>query len=219
MITVLAYPPDYDVSPQAIFWRPLAYFTARLRQGADDLDEYRGASFVIGNIMRFDLRRYHGHPPFTTTMYLPVTVTTMRDVVHTLRLVTSEMALPGRAVAWRRGQPFRYGTLERSAGDRLREAEARVLALKIAARAPRRRASTEYIKERVPELYPLSPQDRVQSTTRPREQRWQQIVGNVVSHRETPAGPFKMGYAERTVDGLSVTKAGLTYLNNMGFSA
>jgi hypothetical protein len=168
-------------------------------------------------MIRFDLRTYQGHPQHTVTMYLPVCISALRDIDHTIKLVRSEMSLPPRAIAWRRGQQFRFGFLERPKGDRLREAEARVLALKIAAKAPQRRASTDYIKQQIPRLYPLSEDDLRASTTRQREQRWQQIVGNVISHRQTPAGPFKMGYAERTEEGLRVTDEGADYLNSMGF--
>jgi hypothetical protein len=101
--------------------------------------------------------------------------------------------------------------------DRLREPEARILALKIAARCPDRRATTEYIKQQIPTYYPLSELDIQQSPSRKKEARWQQIVGNVVSHQKTLSGLFANGYAVRTADGLSVTGAGIDYLNSIGF--
>ena len=64
--------------------------------------------------------------------------------------------------------------------DRLREAEARMLALRIAASGPNREASLEVIKRRLPELHKLSEIDLAVSKSRPRERNWELIVGNAV---------------------------------------
>ena len=212
------YQPDYDIVPQAIFCRPLRYFTTAIRDGEDDLDSFETASFIIGNQARFDLRRYLGHPSFTVTLYLPFSVEGLEEIRQTIRQVIDEMLIPPQAVAWRRGQQYRFGHLDRPVKDRIREPEARVLALKIAAKCRNHTATTEYIKDTVPDYVELSKQDRVPSNSRGMEERWRQIVGNVVSHSGTARGPFKMGYAVLTDDGISVTDAGLAYLNNMGFS-
>ena len=218
MVRAEQFAPDYDVVPQAIFCRPLHYFTTMVRQGEDDLDTFEAASFVIGNFARFDLRTYRGHPNFTVTMYLPFAIELLEEIQRSIRRVISELAVPQHAVAWRRGQTYQFGDLERSKRDRIREPEARVLALKIAAKCMNHTATTEYIKDNVPNYVELSDEDRLPSRSRANEQRWQQIVGNVISHRETPRGPFEMGYAMRTDDGLAVTAEGLAYLNSIGFS-
>ena len=127
------------------------------------------------------------------------------------------MAIPKNAVAWRRGEPIEYGNLKRPQADRLDEAEARILALKIAAQRPNRTATTTHIKREVPNYIELSEVERRKSTTRVNESMWQQIVRNVISHQDGPEGPFVKGYARRTRDGLAVTKKGMDYLNSMGF--
>lgn len=218
MVRAEPFEPDYDVVPQAIFWRPLTYFATTIRQGEDDLDVFRAASFCIGNRARFDLRSYMGHPAFTVTLYLPFAMEDLEEIKVTIRLVIEEMAVPDQAVAWRRGQRYAFGELARPPKDRIREKEARVLVLKIAARCPHHSATTEYIKDNVPEYVELSKEDRRQSASRANEERWRQIVGNVVSHAGTATGPFATGYAELTGDGITVTDHGLAYLNNMGFS-
>jgi hypothetical protein len=43
---------DYDVTPLAIFWRALKYFTVPIRDGEDGLDQFQAASFTIGNDIR-----------------------------------------------------------------------------------------------------------------------------------------------------------------------
>jgi hypothetical protein len=203
--------------PQAVFWRSLKYFTSVTHFDEDGLDEYEGAAFGIGN-RSFDLRKYNGHPAFTCSLYFPSDMRDMGEVLRTIKEVIVEMAVPKTAIAWRRGQPTDNG-LHREPKDRLRESEARVLSLKIASLLPSYTASTEQIKRAIPGYFPLSSLDLTPSPVRRNEQLWQQIVGNVVSHRASKEGPFMKGYATRTADGLSVTQKGLDYLKRLGFSS
>ena len=143
---------------------------------------------------------------------------TVEEILLAVELVITATAVPKYAVAWQRGWDFKFGTLSRQGIDHLREPEARTLALKIAAQSPGHTATTEYIKQQVPRYYPLSEIDRHPSPSRKREEKWQQIVGNVVSHHQTPSSIFAKGYATRTKDGLSATKSGLDYLNSIGFT-
>ena len=103
------------------------------------------------------------------------------------------------------------------ARDRLREPEARILALRIAASQPNREASTAYIKERIVDYIDLTPIDLEPSPTRAAEQHWQQITGNVVSHQRVGTSIFNKGFAERTDDGIRVTDAGVNYLAKLGY--
>jgi hypothetical protein len=218
-VRILEYEPDCDVIPQAIIWRPLRYFTLTIRDGEDGLDKFKAASFAIGNDIRFDLRVYRGHPELTVTLYLPEESGEEKRITEIIDIVIREMLIPMAAIAWRRGRLFEIGApLERPKGDRLHESEARVLVLKIAAQQPRRAASTAFLKKEIPKYIQLSEQDRAPSKSRAREQVWQQIVGNVVSHRKVRAGPFAMGFAMKTPDGIAVTHRGMAYLNSIGFS-
>jgi hypothetical protein len=218
-VRILNYEPDCDVIPQAIIWRPLRYFTLTIRDGEDGLDKFKAASFAIGNDISFDLRVYRGHPELTVTLYLPEELGDEKRITEIIDIVIREMLVPITAIAWRRGQPFEIGApLERPKGDRLHENEARVLVLKIAAQQPRQAASTEFLKKEVPKYIELSPQDRAPSKSRAREQVWQQIVGNVISHKNVRTGPFARGFAIKTSDGIAVTNRGMAYLNSIGFS-
>lgn len=218
-VRTLNYEPDCDVVPQAIIWRPLRYFTLTIRDAEDGLDKFKAASFAIGNDIRFDLRVYRGHPKLTVTLYLPEEVSDVRRITEIIDVVIREMLIPMTAIAWRRGQAFEIGApLERPKGDRLHESEARVLVLKIASQQPRRAASTELLKKEVPKYIELSPQDRAPSKSRTREQVWQQIVGNAISHKNVRKGPFALGFAVKTTDGIAVTPRGMAYLNSIGFS-
>jgi len=212
------YGPEYEVVPQAIFWRPLSYFATSLREDEDGLDVFKAAFFTIDNDIRFDIRAYRGHPDYTVTVYLSFEIEEFKDIMRILEFIIKKMAVPRTAIAWQRGWEFQFGLLPRRDEDRLREDEARIIALKIAAQCPNHTATTEHIKQQTPRYIPLSSRDLLPSTTRKGESRWQQIVGNVVSHRKRSSGLFRRGYAIRTEDGLSVTDLGLTYLDNMGFA-
>lgn len=216
-VRVLQHDLDYDVVPQAIIWRPLRYFTSVFREGKDGLDHYIGASFAIGNDIQFALRSYRGHPGLTITLYLPHDVEDESRISEIIDTVISEMLIPQSAVAWRRGQPFEYGRLERPKDDRLREPEARILVLKIAATKTNRSASTTTLKREVPEYTELSPKDLVRSNSRPREALWHQIIGNVISHNKSKMGPFVRGFITKNKDTITVTNEGLRYLSSIGF--
>lgn len=200
-----------------MFWRPLKYFSMTIRHGEDGLDSFNVISFTEGNELRFDLRTYRRHEKFSVTLYLSSDFQEQTAIARIIDTVIDQLSVPKHSVAWRRGVPFEFGVLKRPKGDRLREREARVLALKIAAQQPDRTASTEEIKKAVPSYIELSALDLAQSTTRPREKMWQQIVGNVISHKGSPSGLFINGYARRTPNGLSVTEKGMVYLNSLGF--
>jgi hypothetical protein len=120
MIRVCSYPPDLEVVPHAIFWRPLASFTMEVRKDEDDLDEFEGASFLIGNGISFDLRKYAGHPNFTVSVYLPMQIENQMEIDRIIDRLIEELALPKTAVRWRRGWDFRPGKVARDPEDRLR---------------------------------------------------------------------------------------------------
>src|ERR1700692_1284519 len=103
MVTVCTYPHEFEVVPHAIFWRPLVYFTMNIRTETDDLDEFEGASFSIGNDISFDLRKYAGHPKFTVSVYLPMEIENQADIDRIIDLIIEEFDLPKTAVSWRRG--------------------------------------------------------------------------------------------------------------------
>ena len=103
------------------------------------------------------------------------------------------------------------------ARDRLREPEARILALRIAASRPNREASMTYIKDHIQDYIALTPMDLKPSPTRNGEQSWRQITGNIISHRKCRPSLFSQGFAERTEDGIRVTELGLKHLAKLGF--
>jgi len=219
-VRVLKYEPDADVVPQAIIWRSLRYCTLVVREGQDDLDKYEGASFAIGNDIHFDLRVYQGHihAEVTVTLYLPELVRDEKRVSNIVSTVIREMEIPVSAIAWRRGEDFQFGKLARSPQDRLKEREARILILKIAASQPERSATIGRLREEIPRYFELSAADKTRSPSRRNEAVWQIVVRNTMSsHRIGARSIFAQGWAEKIPNGLRVTRQGMDYLNSIGF--
>lgn len=220
-VRVLNYEPDIDVVPHAIIWRSLRYCTLVVREGQDDLDKYKGASFAIGNDIRFDLRVYQGHihPEVTVTLYLPEDVRDEERVLEIVSIIIKELEIPDAAIAWLRGQKFQFGKLERSPQDCLLEDEARVLVLKIAASQPERFATIGKLREEIPRYFDLSPADKARSSSRKNEAAWQIIVRNTISsHIKGTRTIFAQGWATKIPGGFRVTRLGMDYLNSIGFS-
>jgi hypothetical protein len=92
----------------------------------------------------------------------------------------------------------------------------RIAALQVAASKPRGRASTTEIKSEISKYVTLTLQDLLPSKTRPNEVMYQQIVGNIVSHRASKNNIFAMGWATYTTSGIQITEAGRQYLKTLG---
>tara|TARA_R110000824_G_scaffold268720_1_gene457343 strand:+ start:290 stop:619 length:330 start_codon:yes stop_codon:yes gene_type:complete len=103
--------------------------------------------------------------------------------------------------------------------SKLREPEARILALRIAASFPNREATTSQIKELIPKYRELGDADLKPSKSRPSECMWQQIVGNVVSHDKASTSLFNKGLAVRlsSKKAIRVTDKGIEILKKHGY--
>lgn len=218
MIRFRRIPNEFNPAPHAIFWRPLTYFANTIRSEKDSLDLYDAASFEIGNDIIFDLRHYHAHPEFTVTFYLDAGIQDDSEIQGAITRAVEGFRLPKHAIAWRRGDPFTSGELERTATDRLSEKEAKILVLKIAARSKDHSATMSDIQKQIPTLYPLTSADKRPSPSRKNEQVWQQIVRNVISHNKNSQSLFMLGWAIRHQSGIKITPNGFTYLKSIGFS-
>jgi len=100
---------------------------------------------------------------------------------------------------------------------KLREPEARILVLEIAATFPNHEASTTEIKKAAPQFREWSEADLLPSTTRRNESMWQQIIGNAIgSHERSRTSIFNRGLAVRTRNGIRVTEKGIEFLKAKG---
>jgi len=76
-------------------------------------------------------------------------------------------------------------------------------------------ATIRQIKKALPDFLNLSPADRRQSDTRPREELWEQQVRNIVSHRNTPGNFIHEGRLDHTPGRLTLTAAGHLYARTL----
>lgn len=217
MITQSKFIHKMDGISHAIFWRPIKYFSGTIHERSDGLDSYEVCSFLKGNKIFFDLRWYKGHPEGTTSLYISSNVVEIEEIIEIVNLAISGFKLPKSAIGWQRGIDDDISLRERIEEDRLKESEARIIALKIAAISPNRTATTDTIKDLTPSYFNLTVADLQQSKTRSREPLWRQIVGNVISHKHSKFSPFRNGYAVMTRHGLYVTDKGIRYLSSIGF--
>lgn len=206
------------VSPQAIMWRPIRYFSDVVFDDEDELDRFKFVGYTANNTP-FDIRAYLGHPPETVTLYFPSEINQDEAIQEQIETAIRALDVPESALAWRRGQAIQFGELKRQPKDRLREREARHLVLKIISTFPDRQASTGVIKDLVPEFYDLSVEDLAPSPTRKHEAMWRQIIGNVKVHYKSKNSIFRQGFAEMIPRGIKLTDKGHDYLKSIGFSS
>jgi hypothetical protein len=202
-----------DMVPQAIFGRPIQYFTLGYHEAHDDLDEFTYAAFSMDNDCNFCLRHYRGHPKKTVTLYLEDKVVQLDWII---RRVIRGFHMPTTAVQWKRGDPVEFGAVRPLKG-RLHESEARILVLKIAMTRQDAVAPTSYIKQCVPDFTSLTMEDLEKLPSRGGEDKWQQIIRNVISREPQSLSIFSLGYAVRTKGGIRVTRLGREFLGDMGF--
>lgn len=93
--------------------------------------------------------------------------------------------------------------------DRTTETEISEAVLQILAEVPDGEAPLDRIKELIPEFIKLTDADRAQSDTRPNEELWEQLVRNIVSHKETEGNYIAEGFLESPRRGwLRITDSG-----------
>ena len=86
-------------------------------------------------------------------------------------------------------------------------------AMKYLKTCPSKSASTSNVKKHVPNYISLTEDDRAQSPTRDNEQLWQQVVGNIVSHRnDSPDNFINRGLIDYDSGTWTLTSAGEAYL-------
>lgn len=97
--------------------------------------------------------------------------------------------------------------------DRSSEHDIAFAAMKYLATIPSRSATTSDVKKHIPNFIELTPDDQETSETRPNEKLWQQVVGNIVSHRsDSPENFINRGLIAYDGGTWTLTDAGSAYL-------
>lgn len=101
----------------------------------------------------------------------------------------------------------------RSRPDRSSEHDIAFAVMKYLVTLPKGSATTASVKRHVPDFIRLTQADKEPSSTRPNEQLWHQVVGNIVSHRdESPDNFINRGLLKYEGRRLMLTDAGRAYL-------
>jgi hypothetical protein len=94
-----------DFVPQAVVNNPVQTFAnsvqAHVVRDADDFDEYEGIAFSINRIP-IAIMHYKGHPPGTSTIYLPRSISELESIGSILHVLFSHFNLPTSAIVWQR---------------------------------------------------------------------------------------------------------------------
>ena len=96
---------------------------------------------------------------------------------------------------------------------RTSEYEMSVATLRYLSHQPYHEASQEEIRAAMPHYINLTDGDTEDSPSRPGEQRWEQIVRNIQSHKGSPNNFIKLGLLDHVAGGgLRATEKGLGFL-------
>lgn len=101
---------------------------------------------------------------------------------------------------------------------RISEAEIAVGVLEALQICPNGEASLEHIKRELPKWVALSAEDRAASPDSPSEEPWEALFGAVTGDKGPSANVVQAGFAQKTPDGLRLTKAGVAHLHSKGLT-
>lgn len=141
------------VSPHAVIHRPLRYFVREAREDEDNLDVFKGETFLLvqdapcASDVRtpFEVRAYPGFPYGTVSVYLPEGIVDAEVIATTLRGIFEGFNLPESAITWRRGEEYEVGVVSRKHDDHLTEQDILNIVLRAVANQPSGATADEII--------------------------------------------------------------------------
>jgi hypothetical protein len=166
--------------------------------------------------LREKLMIYQDGDKITACIDLPIPVLPIDDLDAFFSVATSFGLEPELASGNQVMLRERTARQESVVGKRTSEYAMRIAALQVAAGKPHGKATMTELKNEVAQYVVLTPEDLLPSKTRPNEAMYQQIVGNIVSHRESRNNIFAKGWAIYTGDGIQITDAGRHHLRGLG---
>ena len=100
--------------------------------------------------------------------------------------------------------------------ERTTEYEMSLAVLRYLRHQPYGEAGQEELRAAIPHYIDLSDGDMDDSPTRPGEQRWEQIVRNILSHKASPNNFVNLGYLEHVPGGgLRMTPEGYEFISKL----
>jgi hypothetical protein len=101
---------EFDFVPQAVlaedFFVLAKHNKLKFEKGHDDLDYYVGAAAVLDDLV-FTVMHYDGHPPHTSTIYLPFDIRDVNEVTKSILRITKELGLTEKSLLWQRNGEFK----------------------------------------------------------------------------------------------------------------
>jgi hypothetical protein len=98
--------PKAEFVPQAVIGQPIASIgeAARLPlvKGHDDLDDFEGLALLLDDSVPFTILHYRGHPPRTSTVYLPISLGDGRRIGEVIARILRELKLDQANLIWQR---------------------------------------------------------------------------------------------------------------------
>jgi hypothetical protein len=95
--------------PQAIVGVNVSYFADRFKSELvkehDDLDEFLGTAFWLDEWLPFTVMHYRGHPPDTSTIYLPFEITDVEKITGIVERIASEFKVTDKVLWQRKNDP------------------------------------------------------------------------------------------------------------------
>ena len=107
---------EIDWVPQATLDIPIDFFRSqrgiRFHEGTDDLDHFEGTDLLEAKGTIFVLRNYPRYPVGSVTIYLPIELSDLKEIKHSLDAILSKLRVPSSKLLWWRGgtspQPVRF---------------------------------------------------------------------------------------------------------------
>ncbi len=95
-----------DMFPQAILDQPVSVIAKvanlKFETLEDELDEFKGAGFIVDNQFIAAFKHYNGHPAGQTTIYLPDSMSEVQQISKIIREILKEIQLTTRSLKWER---------------------------------------------------------------------------------------------------------------------
>ena len=95
--------------PQAVLAVDVSHFSnwsnSKLVSDHDDFDEFTGSAFWLDNFMPFTVMHYKGHPPNTSTIYLPFDIKDLDQITDIVYRIASEFKVVDKILWQRKDKP------------------------------------------------------------------------------------------------------------------
>ena len=96
---------EREFVPQAILAEEIYSLAERIHskveKGKDSLDFYMGTAGWLDGLL-FTVMHYRGHPPSTSTIYLPFEIHDVNEITKILSRLIAEFGLPKKKIIWQR---------------------------------------------------------------------------------------------------------------------